>query len=62
MGRPRGSTLLLRHCAQLERLTDGEEPNAAERLDAVLGSELARVLVGALSGDHRSPGRLGLVV
>jgi hypothetical protein len=33
-------------------------PRARERLEAVLGGELAHRLVGALAGDHRVPARL----
>jgi hypothetical protein len=62
MPRPRGSVLLLRHCAELGRLTGAEGRNAAERLEVALGPELARILVGALSGDHRPPARFGFVV
>ena len=42
----RGLELLAIHCAAL----DPEAPTARERLDAVLGSDLARRLVFALSG------------
>ena len=59
--RPRGSALLLRHCEQLERLTGGVEDEASERLEAALGSELARVLLGALCRDHRPSARVGLL-
>ena len=42
------SELLLEHCFALEE-TDGRRPPAAARLEALLGSELARRLVVALS-------------
>jgi hypothetical protein len=42
----RGLALLALHCASL----DPDTPTARERLDAVIGSELARKLVFALSG------------
>ena len=47
----RGAALLLEHCAYLDRL--GElTPPAHLRLEALLGDELARLLVFALAGDH----------
>ncbi|MFN8186844.1 MAG: hypothetical protein U0R69_07190 [Gaiellales bacterium] len=46
---PRGTRLLLAHCAILDRLTDGTEHPADERLDRTLGSELARQLVRVLA-------------
>jgi hypothetical protein len=46
---------LLDHCA---RATEPVKPEARERLEAALGGELSRRLVGALSGDHRLPARL----
>jgi hypothetical protein len=48
---------LLDHCARLAGLTEAR-PVARERLESVLGGELARRLVGALAGDHRVPARL----
>jgi hypothetical protein len=48
----RGAGLLLAHCAAIERLDDARPP-AFERLQGVLGGDLARFLVGALAGDHR---------
>jgi hypothetical protein len=48
---------LLDHCARVRGLTDSR-PRARERLEVVLGGELAHRLVGALSGDHRTPARL----
>ena len=34
------------------------KPDARDRLEAALGGELARRLLGALSGDHRLPARV----
>jgi hypothetical protein len=34
------------------------KPHARDRLEAAVGGELARRLVGALAGDHRLPARL----
>jgi hypothetical protein len=48
---------LLDHCARLSGLADAP-PRARERLEAALGGELARRLLGALAGDHRIPARL----
>lgn len=48
---------LLDHCARLTGLAEAR-PVARERLEAVLGGELAHRLVGALSGDHGAPARL----
>jgi hypothetical protein len=46
---------LLDHC----RMAGSDvKPLARDRLEAALGGELARRLVGALSGDHRLPARL----
>lgn len=46
--RPAASELLLAHCFALES-DDRRRLTAAARLDALLGSELARRLVSALS-------------
>jgi hypothetical protein len=48
---------LLDHYARVRGLTEAR-PQARERLEVVLGGELAHRLVGALSGDHRAPARL----
>jgi hypothetical protein len=53
---------LLRHCSDLALPAQAqpcaqERPRAQERLELALGAELARRLVGALSGDHRLPAR-----
>ena len=48
---------LLDHCARVSR-SGQAKPNARERLEAALGGELARRLVGALAGDHRLPARV----
>ena len=53
----RAVSRLLDHCARLTGLTEAR-PVARERLESVLGGELARRLVGALAGDHRVPARL----
>ena len=42
----RGSDLLLRHCYAL---TNVERPQAYERLEELVGEELARMLVSALA-------------
>jgi hypothetical protein len=47
----RGSLLLLDHCARLERLTTAGRRSARERLEAELGPDLARRLLGSLCGD-----------
>lgn len=49
----RGSALLLDHCDRLDRLIAGERPSSRERLQALIGPELAGSLIRALSGDHR---------
>ena len=54
----RGSLLLLDHCARIERLTGNRGRSARERLEAELGSDLARRLLGTLcrdSGARRRP-------
>ena len=48
---------LPRRCSDLARLAQAQ-PRAQERLEVALGDELARRLVGALSGDHRLPARV----
>lgn len=47
---------LLDHCARAPGITEAK-PHVRDRLEAVLGGELSRRLVGALSGDHRLPAR-----
>ena len=47
----RGAVLLLEHCAAIERLDDAR-PHAFTRLEEAVGGRLARLLVGALVGDH----------
>jgi phage FluMu protein gp41 len=42
----RGSDLLLRHC---DALTNVERPRAYERLEELVGDDLARMLVTALA-------------
>ena len=46
--KPAASELLLEHCLVLDS-HDGQRPTAAARLEALLGPELARRLVRALS-------------
>jgi hypothetical protein len=43
--------LLLEHCAALDHRDD--RPRAFARLEQVVGGRLARLLLGALVGDHR---------
>jgi hypothetical protein len=52
----RGLDLLLQHCRALGRIERGRS-DALDRLEQALGEELARRLVGALSGDHRARSR-----
>jgi hypothetical protein len=52
----RAVSRLLDHCCGLTGLAQ-VKPQARERLEVALGDELARRLVGALSGDHRLPAR-----
>ena len=52
----RAVSRLLDHCCGLTGITQ-MKPQARERLEVALGGELARRLVGALSGDHRLPAR-----
>ena len=47
----RGAMLLLEHCAALDHRD--ERPRAFARLEQVVGGRLARLLLGALVGDHR---------
>jgi len=49
--KPAASELLLAHCSALDS-DDRRRQTTAERLDALLGSELARRLVSALSSAH----------
>ena len=46
--KPAASELLLAHCFALDG-RGGQRPTAAARLEALLGRDLARRLVGALS-------------
>ncbi|HEX2496942.1 MAG TPA: hypothetical protein VHK46_08915 [Gaiellaceae bacterium] len=48
---------LLDHFSRMSRLGD-LKPVARDRLEAAVGDELARRLVGALAGDHRLPARV----
>lgn len=52
----KAASRLLDDCCGVTRLAQ-VEPQARERLEVALGGELARRLVGALSGDHRLPAR-----
>jgi hypothetical protein len=55
----RGAVLLLEHCAAFDHRDDAR-PRAYARLEEALGGRLARLLLGALVGDHRlSPRDLG---
>jgi hypothetical protein len=47
----RGAGLLLEHCAAFDS-PDKPRPRAFARLEKVLGRRLARLLLGALVGDH----------
>jgi hypothetical protein len=55
----RAASRLLDHCARLSAGA-AAKPQARERLEAALGGELARRLIGALAGDHRVPARVFL--
>jgi hypothetical protein len=46
----RGSDLLLRHCTALNGV---ERPPAYRRLERLVGDDLARMLVAALTGPRR---------
>jgi hypothetical protein len=48
----RGATLLLEHCAAVGRL-DESRPSARARLERALGGAFTRMLLDALTGDHR---------
>lgn len=52
----RGDLLLLDHCARLERMTGVDGRSARERLEAQLGNELTRALLGSLCSPvaHRN--------
>jgi len=52
----RGATLLLEHCAALDRF-DESRPTARFRLELAVGGKFAHMLVGALAGDHRQLSR-----
>jgi hypothetical protein len=56
---PRGLALILEHCARLDSEEQDDRPAAATRLRQAIGDELARLLLSALSGDHR--GRLHVI-
>jgi hypothetical protein len=49
--KPAASELLLEHCHALDMDVRGR-PTAADRLEALVGKELARRLVRALSASH----------
>ncbi len=49
----RGLGLILEHCARLSAF-EHARPSAAFRLEEVVGGDLARLLLSALSGDHAS--------
>ena len=48
---------LLDHCTSFSGLA-AAKPRPRDRLEAAVGGELARRLVGALAGDHRMPARV----
>lgn len=48
----RGAERLLAHCAAIEELARSHQP-ALYRLERVLGPDLTRLLLAALTGDHR---------
>ena len=52
----RGPARLLAHCVALERL-DNVRPSARDRLQHLLGGELAGFLLRALVRDHRGRSR-----
>jgi hypothetical protein len=47
---------LLEHCVRVTGVVE-TRPRGRQRLEDVVGDELAHRLVGALSGDHRVPAR-----
>lgn len=49
----RGLGLILEHCARLNAL-EHVQPSATLRLEQLVGGDLARLLLSALSGDHAS--------
>jgi hypothetical protein len=49
--RGRGAALLLEHCAAVGRL-DEARPSPLERLEALVGCDLARMLLTALIGER----------
>jgi hypothetical protein len=49
----RGLSLILEHCARLNSSERGR-PSALFRLEQQVGDDLARLLMSALAGDHRS--------
>ena len=53
----KAASRLLDHCDRISSVSSAQ-PRARERLDDVIGGELAHRLVGALAGDHRMPARL----
>ena len=55
----RAVSRLLEHCSRLSGLAEAP-PRPRDRLEAVLGGELAHRLVGALAGNHALPSRLFL--
>jgi hypothetical protein len=46
---------LLEQCARPAGPAPEARPRARDRLEATIGGELARRLVGALAGDHAAP-------
>ena len=48
----RGATLLLAHCAAVDRLSDDGRRPARARLEDAVGGGLARLLIGALAAQR----------
>lgn len=48
-------SLILEQCARLGRPDSRSRQPAASRLEQRLGERLARLLISALSGDHKQP-------
>jgi hypothetical protein len=51
----RAMSLILEHCARMNSL-ETVQPTASLRLRQAIGEELAKLLLNALAGDHRSVG------
>jgi hypothetical protein len=53
----RGAVLLLEHCAAIDRF-DIARPRAFVRLEEAVGGRMARLLLGALVGNHAASSRV----